>query len=182
MFYSLRSYRWAYLRLRVHRNFHDQDGWIHSPHNWKSIITCCFFLWLSHDTQSVNRVIKSAIRNSESLLISSEFPRPRHFERKLPTDQRKRQRLDNKGFVGEQRSLWLAGVSVREQRPFYVTSHRETLKIRLIIGIFKKRSKFGKSGNGGNRYEKRSVYRQSGAGWQPCTLLTLRVTMTSSIF
>ena len=51
--------------------------------------------------------------------------------------------------------------------PFSMQSHSKTLKVRLIIGIFKKRSKFGKSGNGGNRYEKRSVYRQSGAGWQP---------------
>ena len=52
--------------------------------------------------------------------------------------------------------------------PFSMQSHSKTLKVRLIIGIFKKRSKFGKSGNGGNRYEKRSVYRQSGAGCQPC--------------
>ena len=54
--------------------------------------------------------------------------------------------------------------------PFSMQSHSKTLKVRLIIGIFKKRSKFGKSGNGGNRYEKRSIYRQSRAGWQPCML------------
>ena len=57
--------------------------------------------------------------------------------------------------------------------PFSMQSHSKTLKVRLKIGIFKKRSKFGKSGNGGNRYEKRSFYRQSGAGCQPCIMIYL---------
>ena len=61
-----------------------------------------FFVIKSWYTVNESREISSHPKRWKSLPVSSDSPCPRHFEQKLPTDQRKRQRLDNKGFVREQ--------------------------------------------------------------------------------